>query len=458
MDEGACPIREDRLTPLVVDWKGFQRSALETQMRDAVAVVSYDCHSIQLLEDCNLAGTYGYAGVSRKEEVIQILNSDEAKANLPKLGAKLGVDFEGEFSRGASIDIATVLVGRLRTTIQEANREQLSGNCARATHFVRGAYVGAFAMDRGTRANLRSAASIFGSELEGKSSSQAFHRTVDGDRARCAESHSGDEAPPDQCGGLLRVELVAINAATSRQEAAVIDPEGCPQGFVYSGGKCAKPSSTSSHACKSGDLRDCSVQCERGSAASCNTLGWMHDSGKGTPKNLDLAMEAYIKGCDGKNSFACNALGSMYDNGRGVAQDFEQARELYEQACDDGNSYGCRNLGFMYFDARGVPKDQARGAALFKQACDSGNAFGCTDYGITLSYGSGVTEDREAAAEFCRRGCEGGNSRGCGALALFYEQGRGVSLDLARAVELYRKGCAEKDAQSCKALERLGEQ
>ena len=65
-DEAQCHEVEKEATPLVVDWRPEDRGDLEIAMKQGIAVVAYDCHSIHLLRDCQIPGSYGYVGTSLK--------------------------------------------------------------------------------------------------------------------------------------------------------------------------------------------------------------------------------------------------------------------------------------------------------------------------------------------------------------------------------------------------------
>jgi uncharacterized protein len=58
------------------------------------------------------------------------------------------------------------MVGKRKTTWANALQQDLRGNCDGATHFVRGATVGAFAMRSGVMGRARSVAELFGAGLE----------------------------------------------------------------------------------------------------------------------------------------------------------------------------------------------------------------------------------------------------------------------------------------------------
>ena len=87
LGEGQCRDVSRGAEPLVVDWKPEQRGELEVAMKEGVAVMAYSCDTIRLLEDCRLEGGYGFIGMTRREQVVQLESSDELKANLPLTGA-----------------------------------------------------------------------------------------------------------------------------------------------------------------------------------------------------------------------------------------------------------------------------------------------------------------------------------------------------------------------------------
>ena len=153
----------DRPQVLVVDWEAESRVDLEVAMKRGVAVMALDAHGPRLL-DCQLPGDYTFLGTTRKEKVVRLLDRDEVKANLPLQGAGLASKLEGEFSRGATLDVALVMVGKRTAAARRAQRDQLVGECTGATHIVRSATVGAFAMTTGTQAKIRTAAELFAAE------------------------------------------------------------------------------------------------------------------------------------------------------------------------------------------------------------------------------------------------------------------------------------------------------
>jgi|GEM_PF-6022642 len=74
---------------LVIDLPSAQRADLELAMKSGRAVVHYGCDGLRVLSSCELKGDYRFAGVSLKQEVVQLKSQDEVRASLPISGATL---------------------------------------------------------------------------------------------------------------------------------------------------------------------------------------------------------------------------------------------------------------------------------------------------------------------------------------------------------------------------------
>lgn len=121
----------------MVDFRPEQRVDLEVAVHDGVAVVAYDCKSFRLLKDCRIDGSYGFVGTTTKDQVIKLDDADEIKANLPLSGLKIAGTLEGEMQRGASLDIAPMMIGKMRTTWVSATRDDLRGTPSHRSSAVR---------------------------------------------------------------------------------------------------------------------------------------------------------------------------------------------------------------------------------------------------------------------------------------------------------------------------------
>src|SRR5262249_36633378 len=148
----------------------------------------------------------GFIGMTRREQVVRLANADEVAANLPLSGASIS----GELQRGATLDIAMMIVGKKRTTWDTPTRDDLKGSCDGASHFVRGAIVGAFAMGTGSEAKVRAAAEIFGASASAGSSSSKQTQNRDGDITDCQKATPDAPSAPPQCGAPIRLVLAPI--------------------------------------------------------------------------------------------------------------------------------------------------------------------------------------------------------------------------------------------------------
>lgn len=438
--------------PLIVDWRSKSRLDLELAMRSGVAVVSYDCHRFELLTDCQLKGSYSFAAVSRKEEVIQLKDSDEVKANLPVSGAKIGAGLE----RGASIDLALVLVGKKATTVTEAWREQLIGDsCQRATHFVRAATVGAFAVRKGSVGRARAAAELFEAEVSSGSSSERQSKMSDGSLQACRVSTPRDPAPPDECRAAVRLELMPVKegkpklGAAVRNEGLKAKDNPCPKGLVLTNNKCTVDSSDP-HLCAPDDIAGCQTQCDRGHADSCLNLAISLMYEARTEADAQRIMVATDKACEGGNLSGCDASAFMYgkcitDSKPCVRRDLAKSRALYSKACDAGFGQSCARLAndIKWAKYGAITPDSAKTITeLFDRGCNLGHHSACWDLSRLYLRGEHVERDVVAGIELLRRSCNDGHALSCMDLARAYSDGRDISPDFPRAARHYEAMCA----------------
>ena len=449
---GEAPCREVTAgaEPLVVDWKPEQRGDLEVAMKDGLAVVEYSCKGIKVLSDCHIDGSYTFAGMTKKEQVIRLTNSDEVQANLPLSGAKIG----GGLARGSTIDVAMVLVGKRRTTWREPTKADLQGQCDGATHFVRSANIGAFAMQTGTSAKASAAAEVFGAGASAESSSEKSTANRDGDPKSCEGSSPDAKAPPAQCGAAVRLVLAPIRPAADAppdKPVAAVAPEEpeCPQGLVLSEGKCTKKEDATTHQCEPSAADDCKAQCDKGHAGSCVTLGKLHLRGAGVDKDDAKAAEVFQKACDGSDSEGCAALAALV-----ARTDAAKAAGLWTKACDGGVAAACTGLGKATLEGAGTDKNPERALALLLRGCDGGDPEGCSVAADRVRMGTS-TEDQQRAIQLDNRACQGGVTRACVNVGKAYDGGSKVmGRNPGVAQMAFRRACFRGDPLGCFELGR----
>ena len=265
--------------PLTVDLDSDTRSDLEAQMKSGVVVVAYDCVNLRVLDACKPpSGEYAYAGISLKEEVVQMKGLDELKVNLP-IGA---ANLSGEVKAGRTIDLALVSVGRRTAGLSGVKRSELTGGCAGATHFLQKAFVGAFSLATGSSGKAAAVADLFAYSGDGKSESERSAARKDGSLESCKTSDPDADKPPAQCRSPLRVELIPIDddgaAATAPSlllpaaEGVAVDENPCRDGYKLVEGVCSKNLEVA-YTCDPKNETECQQQCEKGSAESCVNAG-----------------------------------------------------------------------------------------------------------------------------------------------------------------------------------------
>jgi TPR repeat protein len=444
--------------PLVVDWKPEERGDLEIAMKEGVAVVAYSCTGIKLLKDCHVGkedkDAYGFMGMTRKEQVVRLQNADEVRANLPLSGATIG----GELERGSTLEIAMVLVGKTKTTREKPTKADLKGECDGATHYVRGAMVGAFAMDTGTSAKVRAAVEIFGASAGAGSSSGKQVQNKEGDISDCTKATPSSDTPPAQCGAPIRLVLHAIakdapaepTAAPEAKGPAIEAPEqACPKGLVLSEGKCTAAATAAAYQCAPDNAEECKAQCDKGHAGSCGTLGALHATGRGAQRDEGRAAELFKKACDGGEVKSCVHLGMMHTDGLGVGKDPAAAAKLFEKGCSGGEAAGCGLLGKAYLAGAGVSADPARAASLLEQGCNGADDKSCGALGALYAEGNGVQRDAARAAKLYQRACYGSDAASCSAGGLLYETGNGVGKSPIIAGMMYQRACFRANWDAC---------
>lgn len=449
--ELVCSDAPTRIKPLVVDWDPDARVDLEAAMQGSVVVVKYDCPSVEILPGCSVDGSYSYAGVSRKEQVIQMTNMDEVQANIPISSAEVGVDIQS----GRAIDLATVLVGRRSTTVTSLKASALEGECAGATHFVRSASLGAFSMATGSKGKAAVAAELFGYGGGASSDSSRSALNADGDFESCQSSDPGSGTPPSECQAPVRIELVPIKDGGAGADAGESDGKvkvagadnPCMPGFVSVDGLCTRPTEDRAYLCDPNDEAECKAQCDKGNVESCYNYGRLR-----MQKSWEIGDEAepLTRACDAGIAPACTLLGDRlwgwYDPEEDPEADqkLNEAFRLLNIGCEGGEAYACELVGDI-FGTEDLPSfSDAEAFKFHYRSCELGSGVGCSLAAERLFEGKGVATDLVKGVETLMRSCEGGSVDECGELATYLSEGKyGLPQDFETASVLMMHACIE---------------
>lgn len=433
-------------------------------MKEGVAVVAYDCKSLRVLSGCSVVGGYRFTGVSRKEEVVRMQNSDELSANLPLSGAALSAGLK----RDASLDLALITVGKQRASALEITRDELKGSCDGATHLVRGTYVGAFALSQGTLGEVRAAAQIFGLGSAGSSSANKSSESKDGDLAECRRANPQADATTAGCAAITRLELLPFVA--SKKAAAPADrgvvvagpAPSCADGFGWNGSKCVERAAADAP-CDPADAGQCVARCEQKQSASCIAAGSLGLQGKlpGVEKKdsssqLRAGVGYFERACALGDGAGCNWAGYAMSGVSSDTGDRQKEREYYERGCEVGDGASCYNAARSHSPesqaARELVKSADKTMAYLKRGCDLGEFLACDYLGDNYLAGKFAAADGKLALAAFERSVNSGAVQaylGYVKIARMYRDGKRVGKDPNKALEYFERGCALQAGNAC---------
>ncbi len=228
-----CGVAKSPTRPLVVEWPSADRLALEAQAKGGIVVVRYVGCDMEVLRRCQAPGSYRYVATTPQNDRITIKDADELYATVPVHAAKL----ETKLEKSGQLTVAMSLVGTFEADHAEVQADQLTGDCAGATHVVTALTTGAFELFAGAAAEVGAAAGV--GALGGGARSEAVRESLNrgGDPQACGGARPDDKSPPFGCGAALRVEVAPIAGAGSEVTACevVMDKDACPRNPAIGG-------------------------------------------------------------------------------------------------------------------------------------------------------------------------------------------------------------------------------
>lgn len=454
--------------PLVVDADESLRGDIEVAMTKGIAIVAYDCKQIRLLA-CKATGDYQYTGFTTQQKTIQLNNADEIKANLPLSGAAMAAKLEGEMTKGVTLDIAMALIGKRASTAEVTEGALTGPDCKEATHFVRAATLGAFAMQTGSRAQLKATAEMFTVKAGAESSSGLKIDKKQGVLEECLKATPEDAKPRAGCTGLIRLELVVLGkrkgagageAVEGGDAAKNSEPSSetheCPGSLRWLDGKCGVPSGAQAHACKEGDYTDCNAQCDAGNGESCNALGVIYQrGGKDVPQSYSKSEAAFLKACGKNLAIACGNVANLYSWGpKDVVKSPDNFKKYAQMGCNMGDGKSCSMLASVYFRSD-KPDEQLKSGSLYSRGCGQGDANSCYQLGFRLNsserdrFGKMFVDHSPPGIAWLGKACKAGLDYACSSTGDAYAGALNVERDGLKALELYAIACERNSPQGC---------
>jgi TPR repeat protein len=422
--------------PLVVEWSTTDRAELEALVHGKVVPVRYEGCKLEVLSSCKSAGQYQYTPVTPKEDHVKIKNTTDLYASMPVYGFTVA----GKLASAGELNVNMTVAGRFETERTRVGVEDLEGNCAGATHFVRAFIVGAFDFYAGASDDLGVDLNVAGASAGARRSSQ--HQTLlkDGNAAACAKSTEADKGPPFGCGALLRLDLV-------------------PLGDAARSGDAPRAEGTLKNPYRADNARQLEAACGAQHGASCAALGYLYARGLGVAFDNTRALALFDRACTLKSADGCASLGDALDDIQETAKKQPtKALEATRWGCEHDSQDGCWQLAQRYKKGDGVDADLKRYEALLaksfslaKAACDGGDASACLTVGSYYLKGEGAPPNKERAAFLIRASCQAGFAQACESYGLLAGNHQ-IDERPEGMYEWMKKGCDLGDAVSCYAF------
>lgn len=219
-----CSVLKSQANPLIVEWPGADRATLEARARRAIVPVRYLGCEMEILKQCSFPGQYSYTALNKQRESIVVRDVDDLYAKLP-LGA---ASLEGTLKSAGELNVAMVMVGRYEWNGTPKYGDLQGADCSKATHLVSALIVGAFDFYAGTDSETSGGLGVAGVGAGARSQSKRAVIDEAGDEAACSRSTTKDSEPPNDCGAMLRVEVIPIPDAPAFAAAASADAPAQP--------------------------------------------------------------------------------------------------------------------------------------------------------------------------------------------------------------------------------------
>jgi hypothetical protein len=208
---------------LLIDLPTVVRRRLEGLMSKGLVAMAFTDDVPVMLAGCLPRHAYVYEGFPPAEEAFETSNRRTEGGELPfGAGATLGATEEA----GGSAEIKLITVGHYEAPAMAGSPAEPPPGCEAATHYVHAAQMGAFAVDEFDSGQARDEVGLVGINMsEGQERAERQSRR-DGDPAMCKTASGRDVAPPEGCGGVLRVVLKPLAWTAGNADAG---PSGTNQ-------------------------------------------------------------------------------------------------------------------------------------------------------------------------------------------------------------------------------------
>jgi hypothetical protein len=218
---------EDHLRPFIIEWDATDMSSFEQHAANDIVFVHYEGCSLRVLDECRNESIRGEQGAykpaewtSGSLETLDVNNSAELYAKLPLGQATLGGRVEG----GEKFHMEYYVAGTKTASRDAVYKSDLEGKygCDKATHFVFGYNLGAFALGSSKNLTASAGGSAFGFGAGG-SETRASSAEKKGGKLAVCDSESAKEV--EGCKAPIRLTLRDIRPGENPEKTAMKAPD-----------------------------------------------------------------------------------------------------------------------------------------------------------------------------------------------------------------------------------------
>lgn len=218
---------ENHLRPFIIEWDATDMSSFEQHAANDIVFVQYEGCSLRVLDECRNESIRGEQGAykptewtSGSLETLDVNNSAELYAKLPLGQATLGGRVEG----GEKFHMEYYVAGTRTASRDAVYKSDLEGKygCDKATHFVYGYNLGAFALGSSKSLTASAGGSAFGFGAGG-SETRASSAEKKGGKLAVCDSDSAKEI--EGCKAPIRLTLRDIRPGENPEKTAMAAPD-----------------------------------------------------------------------------------------------------------------------------------------------------------------------------------------------------------------------------------------
>jgi len=214
---------ENHLRPFIIEWDATDASSFQQHAANDIVFVQYEGCSLRVLDECRNESIRGEQGAYKPTEwtsgaleTLDVNNSAELFAKLPLGQATLGGRVEG----GEKFHMEYYVSGTITASRDAVYHDDLQGKygCEKATHFVYGYNLGAFALASSKNLKASAGGSAFGFEAGGSETRESSAEKKGGKLTVC-DSASAKEV--EGCKAPIRLTLRDIRPGANPEKEAM---------------------------------------------------------------------------------------------------------------------------------------------------------------------------------------------------------------------------------------------